>query len=70
LISAHTPSVHQQSSDHFADVRFARNFREELALTVIRDAHPSLAASPEEVAVNFTIPEHSSHGGLLWIETT
>jgi hypothetical protein len=43
---AHTSSVLPPISDHSPKMQSARKFREELALTVIRDSNPSLAALP------------------------
>jgi len=46
LISAHTSSVHPPTADHSDKTQTARKIREELALTVIRESNPSLAALP------------------------
>jgi hypothetical protein len=67
-VSFFTPSRHTRSVS-LPQGSTVSGIREELALTVI-GIHPSLAASSEEVTVNFTIPGHKSRGGLFWIETT
>jgi hypothetical protein len=66
---AHTRSMHSPISHRFVDP-LSRKVPGGIGAHGDSGFEPEPCGFAREVTVNFTIPGHSSRGGLVWIETT